>query len=40
MSSKYKIGDGQYADFVTFTIVNWIDVFTSPGHLAPVFSEA
>lgn len=28
MSSKYKIGDGQYAHFVTFTVVNWIDVFT------------
>ena len=28
MSSKYKIGDGRYAHFVTFTVVNWIDVFT------------
>ncbi|WP_157446861.1 hypothetical protein [Cytophaga aurantiaca] len=28
MSSKYKIRDGQYAHFVTFTDVNWIDVFT------------
>jgi putative transposase len=28
MSSKYKIGDERYSHFVTFTVVNWIDVFT------------
>ena len=28
MSSKYQIGDERYAHFVTFTVVNWIDVFT------------
>jgi REP element-mobilizing transposase RayT len=28
MSSKYQIGDERYAHFVTFTVVNWIDLFT------------
>ena len=28
MSSKYQIGDERYAHSVTFTVVNWIDVFT------------
>lgn len=28
MSSKYQVGDERFAHFVTFTVVNWIDVFT------------
>jgi len=28
MSSKYQVCDERFAHFVTFTIVNWIDVFT------------
>jgi hypothetical protein len=49
MSSKYQIGDERYAHFVTFTVVNWIDLFTrdvyrdiliESSSLAPVFSEA
>ncbi len=28
MSRKYKIGDQEKPHFVTFTVVNWIDLFT------------
>jgi putative transposase len=28
MSSKYQVGDERFAHFITFTVVNWIDVFT------------
>jgi hypothetical protein len=28
MSSKYQVGDERFTHFITFTVVNWIDVFT------------
>ena len=28
MSSKYKIRNNESLHFITFTVVNWIDVFT------------
>jgi putative transposase len=27
MSRKYKIQDQEYPYFVTFTVINWIDIF-------------
>ena len=30
MSEKYKVGDNQIPHFITFTIIDWIDLLTRP----------
>lgn len=32
MSRKYKIFDQAYPHFVSFAVVNWIDLFTRPAY--------
>jgi putative transposase len=32
MSEKYKIGDDELPHFITFSVVNWIDIFTQNNY--------
>ncbi len=30
MSTRYRFGDSEYAHFITFSVVNWIDALSRP----------
>ncbi len=30
MATRYRFGDSEYAHFITFAVVNWIDALSRP----------